>query len=87
VVLKLGAEGAFVRTAEGFSLRVPGVSVAKVVDTVGAGDGFAAGVLSARLEGLDWADALARGNWVGAQVIQQIGDVDGLPRRAQLPPA
>jgi diguanylate cyclase (GGDEF)-like protein len=60
---------------------VPGFPVPHIVDTVGAGDGFAAGVVSARLEGLDWPSALARGNWVGAQVIQMPGDIDGLPRR------
>lgn len=84
VVIKLGADGAYWRTAEG-SGRVPGVKVTTIVDTVGAGDAFAAGVLSARLEGLDWPQALARANWVGAQVIQVVGDMDGLPRRGQLP--
>ena len=59
--------------------------VAQVVDTVGAGDAFAAGAISGRLEGLDWPQALARANWVGAQVIQVVGDMDGLPRRADLP--
>ena len=29
--------------------------------------------------------SLARANWVGAQVIQVVGDMDGLPRRASLP--
>ena len=85
VILKLGADGAFVKTRDGRALTVPGVTVARVVDTVGAGDGFAAGTISARLDGLDWPQALARGNFVGAQVIQQIGDIDGLPRRDQLP--
>ena len=33
---------------------VAGLSVPKVVDTVGAGDGFAVGVISALLEGLRW---------------------------------
>jgi len=84
VVIKLGAEGAYWRTHEGAG-RVPGVEVANIVDTVGAGDAFAAGVLSGRLEGLDWPQAVARANWVGAQVIQVIGDMDGLPRREQLP--
>ncbi|MFT3954030.1 MAG: sugar kinase [Piscinibacter sp.] len=85
VVIKLGAEGAYWRTTDG-SGRVPGVKVETIVDTVGAGDAFAAGVISARLQGRDWPGALARGNWVGAQVIQVVGDMDGLPRRAQLPP-
>ena len=64
---------------------MPGVKVAQVVDTVGAGDGFAVGVISARLEGSSWTEALARGNWIGAQAVQVIGDIDGLPRRDQLP--
>jgi sugar/nucleoside kinase (ribokinase family) len=84
VVIKLGAEGAYV-AADGFEGVVPGVPVAQVVDTVGAGDGFAAGFISARLEGRSWAQAAARGNWIGAQAIQVAGDMDGLPLRSALP--
>ena len=86
VLVKLGAEGAYWRTADG-SGRVPGVQVTHIVDTVGAGDAFAAGAISGRLEGLEWPQALARANWVGAQVIQVVGDMDGLPRRDHLPAA
>lgn len=86
VLVKLGAEGAWWHTAEG-SGQVAGVSVPRIVDTVGAGDAFAAGVLSGRLEGLDWPAAVARGNWAGAQAIQVVGDMDGLPHRAALPAA
>lgn len=84
VIIKLGAEGAYWRTADA-SGRVSGFKVTTIVDTVGAGDAFAAGVISGRLQGLDWPTAVARGNWVGAQVIQVVGDMDGLPRRADLP--
>ncbi len=84
VAIKLGAPGAYV-VAEGFEGLVPGVPVAKVVDTVGAGDGFAAGFISARLEGRSAAQAAARGNWIGAQAIQVAGDMDGLPLRSALP--
>ena len=56
----------------------------KVVDTVGAGDGFAVGVISALLEGLSLQEAAARGNAIGARVVQFPGDSDGLPNRAQL---
>ncbi len=86
VAVKLGAEGALWRTAEAGG-RVPGVPVERVVDTVGAGDAFAAGLISARLEGHDWPVALARANWDGAQAIQVVGDMDGLPRRDDLPAA
>jgi len=83
VVIKLGAKGAYYRTQlnEAF---VPGVPVAKVVDTVGAGDGFAVGVISALLENLGFDQATARGNWVGSQAVQSRGDMEGLPTRAAL---
>ncbi|SMF51566.1 PfkB family carbohydrate kinase [Pseudogulbenkiania subflava] len=83
VVIKLGAEGAYYRSAteQGY---VAAVLVDEVVDTVGAGDGFAAGVVSALLEGLPLAAAVARGNRVGAFAIQSVGDMEGLPTRAQL---
>ncbi|GAB7528453.1 sugar kinase [Pseudomonas sp. 3A(2025)] len=83
VVIKLGADGAYYRTRtdQGF---VAGVPVSQVVDTVGAGDGFAVGVISALLEHHGFAQALARGNWIGSQAVQSRGDMEGLPRRAAL---
>ncbi|EJL88319.1 sugar kinase, ribokinase [Herbaspirillum sp. CF444] len=83
VVIKLGAEGAYFRNAveEGV---VTGVRVKEVVDTVGAGDGFAVGVISGLLEGLTMSEAVMRGNRIGAFAIQVVGDMEGLPTRAQL---
>ena len=63
---------------------MPGVPVERVVDTVGAGDGFAVGLVSGLLEGLTLAAAAARGNAIGARVVQFPGDSDGLPTRAEL---
>lgn len=83
VVVKLGPQGAYYAGAEGRG-TVLGVPVRKVVDTVGAGDGFAVGVISALLEGLPLAAAAARGNAIGARVVQFRGDCEGLPTRAQL---
>lgn len=83
VAIKLGPQGAYCATP-GARARVPGVPVARVVDTVGAGDGFAVGLVSALLEGLGVQAAVARGNAVGARVVQFPGDSDGLPTRAQL---
>ena len=84
VVVKLGADGAYYDSDVAGTGRVPGVRVDKVVDTVGAGDGFAAGVVSALLEGLSVPDAVRRGAWIGARCVQAIGDTEGLPTRAQL---
>jgi sugar/nucleoside kinase (ribokinase family) len=84
VVVKLGAEGAYFRNAEGEQGTVPGVPVPVVVDTVGAGDAFAVGVISAWLEGLSWHQALRRANWIASRALQVIGDMEGLPTRREL---
>jgi 2-dehydro-3-deoxygluconokinase len=83
VVVKLGPEGACFGTASG-TTRVAGKPVTHVVDTVGAGDGFAVGVLSGLLDNGDLAAAVAVGNAIGARVVQFPGDCDGLPTRAEL---
>jgi sugar/nucleoside kinase (ribokinase family) len=83
VVIKLGAEGAYCATAQE-AAYVPGFPVNQVVDTVGAGDGFAAGVISGMLEGLSVQNAVRRGAWIGARAVQVLGDTEGLPTRAQL---
>jgi len=84
VVIKLGAAGAYYRTQldQGFVDAVP---VAQVVDTVGAGDGFAVGLISGLLENLGMAEAVQRANWIGSRAVQSRGDMEGLPRRAELP--
>ncbi|WP_369385656.1 PfkB family carbohydrate kinase [Lacticaseibacillus camelliae] len=84
VVIKLGSRGASFHTRVGAHGTVPGFVAERVVDTVGAGDGFALGVLTARLEGLDWAQATARGNAIGALGVQSPSDNDGYPDQAGL---
>ena len=83
MAIKLGAEGAYYDGAAGTGY-VAGFPVAEVIDTVGAGDGFAAGVISALLEGLSVPEAIRRGSWIGARAVQVLGDTEGLPTRAQL---
>jgi 2-dehydro-3-deoxygluconokinase len=63
--------------------EAPGIRV-DVVDTVGAGDAFVAGYLSARLEGLDLAGRLARGNECGALMCTSPGDWEGAVHREDL---
>ena len=83
VVLKLGAKGAYYQNDKesGF---VDKFLVTKVVDPVGAGDGFAAGFLSGMLDQLPFKEAVKRGAAVGAMVTKVSGDVEGLPERDQL---
>ena len=84
VVLKTGADGAWFKTSTGEKGAVSAVKVENVVDTVGAGDGFAVGVISALLEGKSLHQAVSRGNKIGSLAIQVIGDSEGLPTRAAL---
>ncbi|MCZ7839736.1 sugar kinase [Leclercia adecarboxylata] len=84
VILKTGADGAWYKTADGEQGAVAAVKVENVVDTVGAGDGFAVGVVSALLEGKTLHQAVTRGNVIGSLAIQVQGDSEGLPTRAQL---
>ncbi|PMZ71929.1 sugar kinase [Pseudomonas sp. FW305-70] len=83
VAIKLGPHGAYYRTHldQGF---VAGVPVATVVDTVGAGDGFAVGMISALLENQSFAEAVKRANWIGSRAVQSRGDMEGLPTRSEM---
>jgi len=81
-VAKLGAEGA-VAYHRGVRLRATARSVA-VVDLVGAGDAFAAGLLWALLDGQAPADCLATAVALGTFACTVEGDFEGLPSAAEL---
>jgi len=83
VIVKLGGDGAYVR--EGAKSFVQsGFKVETVIDTVGAGDGFAVGVISGKLEGLTLKDSVIRGNAIGAIQVTFVSDNEGLPTRKEL---
>jgi len=83
VVVKVGPDGAYARDGEN-STMVPGFRVQTVVDTVGAGDGFATGVISGLIEGLPLEEAVLRGNAIGSIQVQHSSDNEGLPTRDEL---
>jgi len=82
VIIKLGEKGAFVVSKEE-SYEVPAFHV-KAVDTVGAGDGFAVGIISGFLDGISLREAVVRANAIGAMQVMTPGDNDGLPDREKL---
>ncbi|AUX11688.1 2-dehydro-3-deoxygluconokinase [Latilactobacillus sakei] len=84
VIVKLGPAGAYIQTKAGESITVSGYHVAHVVDTVGAGDGFAVGLISGLLEGLSLPDAAKRACAIGALAVQSAGDSEGYPTNDQL---
>lgn len=83
VIIKNGSKGAYVRCGNN-SFEQPGFKVEKVVDTVGAGDGFAVGVLSGKLEGLSIEECVIRGNAIGAIQVTHLSDNEGLPTQKEL---
>jgi sugar/nucleoside kinase (ribokinase family) len=83
VAVKTGARGAELFTGTGAHLSCPPFPVSPV-DTVGAGDGFAAGFISAALDGRTADEWLRRAAAVGALATTSHGDQEGLPDRAGL---
>jgi 2-dehydro-3-deoxygluconokinase len=58
----------------------PGFPIPRVVDPVGAGDAFAAGLLTGQLRGMSLPDSLALANRCGALAMLVPADQEGLPR-------
>ena len=83
VVVKLGDAGAYYDSDSGVGM-VPAFPVSQIVDTVGAGDAFAVGVISGLLEKLPLQKAVERAAWMGARATQVRGDCEGLPSREEL---
>src|SRR5215217_6800268 len=72
VVVTLGAEGALWTDGRA-SARADAVPVEVAVDSTGAGDAFAAGLLAARLDGAAPAEALAAGARLAARAVARRG--------------
>jgi ribokinase len=78
VVVKLGGLGAL--WTDGHKVRrVDAAYVEAPIDTTGAGDAFAAGLLAARLDGAPPEDALAAGCKLAAEAVATLGARPGAP--------
>ncbi len=82
LVIKRGAQGATL-WQDGRAHHAPAIPIT-VLDTIGAGDAFTAGYLSAVLDGISPAEALYRGTVTGAFAVGAVGDWEGLPNRDEL---
>jgi fructokinase len=71
-VVTLGPKGAFACSANGETSYVPGFE-ATLVDSLGAGDAFAAGFIHKYLRGRPLAECCFHGNVMGAIVASQLG--------------
>jgi 2-dehydro-3-deoxygluconokinase len=78
VIVKKGAKGAI--GSDGKNIYdIEAIKPKALVDTVGAGDGFAAGFLTALLKGKSLEDCVRFANAVGSLVVGVEGDNEGLP--------
>ncbi|MVO98663.1 sugar kinase [Paenibacillus lutrae] len=82
-VVKGGDEESYL-VEKGRVTAVPFVKAERVVDTVGAGDGFCAGFLSAIVQGSGHLEAVKLGSLLGSLVVQAPGDWEGLPTREEI---
>ena len=82
-VIKLGAKGAWAWAAGGETARSRTFAVTPI-DTVGAGDGFAAGYLAAFLTGGGLQERVDQGAAVGALATTRHGDLAAMPRREEV---
>lgn len=78
IVLKRGKAGVTFFESGKPPIDVPGFSV-EVLNTVGAGDAFASGLIYSRAQGKDWAESGRFGNVCGALVVTRHGCAEALP--------
>ncbi|MBX4267953.1 sugar kinase [Clostridium estertheticum] len=83
VAVKLGEEGCYIADKDR-GLYVNAYKLENPQDTVGAGDGFAAGFLSGMLNKLDLKECGEYANGVGAMAVLVKGDMEGYPNYEQL---
>jgi len=83
VAVKLGGKGSYVRSRDGSESLSPAFRV-RVVDTTGAGDGWAAGFLHGLARGWELEKCATVANAVGGLVVTRIGAITAMPKRAEL---
>ena len=83
VIATLGAQGAII-LEHGRLKEVMALDAPLVRDTTGAGDAFAAGLVTGCLEGMDWTAAARLGCATAAMKIGHRGARNGLPSRKEV---
>ncbi len=76
VIVKLGGKGCLLSAGTKVEL-IDGVQPSRVVDTTGAGDAFAAGLIAALLRGRAIDQACREANQAGARAVENLGAVTG----------
>ena len=84
VVIKTGKKGCFIKSRDGSILEVPAMQGITAIDTIGAGDNFASGFITAILEGKGLKECAEFANVTASISVQSIGATTGVKNRAQV---
>lgn len=80
VIMKIGKRGCYIRNASG-SMIVPAAKGITAIDTIGAGDNFASGFISALLDGKDIRECGIYANCTAAVSVQHVGATTGVQHK------
>jgi 2-dehydro-3-deoxygluconokinase len=83
VVIKLGENGCLI-SDNNIKIKVSGYKPHRIVDTVGAGDGFAAGFIAGQLQNKSLAECGEFANAIGAMALMVESDSCGYPTMRKL---
>lgn len=81
VIMKIGKRGCRIRNDKG-SFIIPACKGVTAIDTIGAGDNFASGFITALLEGNDIKECAIYANCTAAVSVQYVGATGGVKDRA-----
>lgn len=81
VIIKIGKQGAYIRSCDGTEMIVPAMKGITAIDTIGAGDNFASGFITGILEGKSLRECGEYGNVTASIAIQSIGATTGVTGR------
>ncbi len=84
VVIKTGKKGCYIKSRDGSVLEVPAMKGITAIDTIGAGDNFASGFITAILEGKSLKECAEFANVTASISVQSIGATTGVQRREQV---
>lgn len=83
-VIKTGKKGCYIKCQDGTELEVPAMKGITAIDTIGAGDNFASGFITAILEGKSLKECAEFANVTASISVQSIGATTGVQRREQV---
>ena len=84
VVIKTGKRGCDIKSQNGNVLEVPAMKGITAIDTIGAGDNFASGFITAILEGKSLKECAEFANVTASISVQSVGATTGVQRREQV---